>query len=177
MRRYIMIAAVALQSLECSINTYHRIDATAPLAQPADTRSGEVATDPEVVPGLWQMLGDAGFGFRRMEEAAFIVRKADGRLILVRWPEAGEPGTSRWFGPLPSGVVAIAHTHPNWDPNPSKIDIRTAQQSHLPVYVVTRSEISKTLGRSPQIVLSGDWRIEATRRAVDGHGCIHISPR
>jgi hypothetical protein len=158
MRCYIMIAAIALQSLECSVNTNHRTGVTASLAPPADIRSGEVATDPEVIPGLWQMLGDAGFGFGRMEQAAFIVREADGRLILVRWPEAGEPGTSRWVGPLPNGVVAIAHTHPNWDPNPSKIDIRTAQQSHLPVYVVTRTEISKTLGGLPQIVLSGDWR-------------------
>ncbi len=93
------------------------------------------------MPVLWQMFGDAGFGLRHTEEAAFIVGNADGRLALIRWPEAGEPDTSRWTGPLPEGVVAIVHTHPNWNPLPSKIDIRTAQRSRLPVYVVTRTEI------------------------------------
>jgi hypothetical protein len=157
MRRQIMIAAIALHSLECSVNSSQRNDAPTSLTPPTETRSGEVATDPAVLPVLWQMLGDAGFGFRHSEQAAFIVRKAGGRLILVRWPEAGEPDTSYWVGPLPDGVVAIVHTHPNWEPLPSKIDIRTAQRSHLPVYVVTRTEVSKTLGGSPQIVLSGDW--------------------
>ncbi len=157
MRCHIMIAATALLSLECSVNSNQRTNAKSSLVPPADARSGEVAGDPKVLPLLWQMLGDAGGGFRRTEVAAFIVRKADGQLVLVRWPEAGEPDTSRWVGRLPGGAVAIVHTHPNWEPLPSRIDIRTAQRSHLPVYVVTRTEISKTFGGSPLIVLNGDW--------------------
>lgn len=158
MRPQIMIVVIALQSLECSVNSNR--------APALEARSDEVADDPEVLPALWRMLGDAGLGFRHMEEAAFIVRKADGRLIVVRWPDSGEPDTARWDGPLPKSVVAIVHTHPNWEPLPSKIDIRTAQRSHLPVYVVTRTEISKTLGGSPQIVLNGDW--SAVARACAG---------
>jgi hypothetical protein len=157
MRRQIVIAAIALQSLECSVNSNPRREASASLMPPAETRSGELAIAPEVLPLLWQMLGDAGFGFRHTEQAGFIVRKPGGQLTLVRWPDAGEPDTSRWAGKLPDGAIAIVHTHPNWEPLPSKIDIRTAQRSHLPVYVITRNEISKTLGGSPQIVLSGDW--------------------
>ncbi len=52
---------------------------------------------------------------------------------------------SRWAEPLPNGVVAIVHTHPNWERLPSTIDIRTSQRIHLPVYVVTgRHDISGT---------------------------------
>jgi hypothetical protein len=157
-RQVVFIAAIALQSLGCAVNSSMKRDATHPRMVPAQTRSGEVATNPDVVPVLWEMFGDAGFGLRHTEEAAFIVGTETGRFILVRWPSGGEPDTARWTGRIPDGVVAIVHTHPNWQPLPSRIDIRTAQRSHLPVYVVTRTEISKTLGGSPQIVLTGDWR-------------------
>ena len=123
---------------------------------PAEKRSADVVTTPEILPMLWRMLDDAGHGFTHTEQAAFVVVK-DGRLALVKWADAGEPDTARWFGPLPPGVMAIVHTHPNWEPLPSNIDIRAAQQSHLPVYVVTATEISKTAGGPPEIVLNGDW--------------------
>jgi hypothetical protein len=152
MLRQVIIAAIALQLLECAVNS------TVSSAPAKQNRSDEVAGDPEVLPLLWQMLGDAGLGFRHTEQAAFIVRKNGGRWVLIRWPDAGEPNTSRWAGPPPNGAVAIVHTHPNWEPLPSRIDIRTAQRSRLPVYVITRTEISRTLGGRPQVVLSGDWR-------------------
>lgn len=155
MRRHIVvvIAGIGLLSLGCAHRRGMDREAAHSMLQP-----GEFATDPEVVPVLWQMFGDAGFGFRHTEEAAFIVGNGDGGFIFVRWPSGAEPDTARWTGPMPGRVVAIVHTHPNWLPLPSRIDIRTAKQSHVPVYVVTRRAISKTSGGSPEIVLSGDWR-------------------
>jgi len=143
MRRFMLLAAF---SFACSVNS----------TVPPEKRSTDLVTTPGMLPLLWQMLDAAGHGFRHTEEAAFVVVK-DGRLALVRWPKAGEADTVRWFGPLPDNVMAIVHTHPNWEPLPSNIDIRTAQRSHLPVYVVTATEISKTAGGSPEIVLNGDW--------------------
>lgn len=120
-------------------------------------RSAGFATNAAVLPMLWKMFGDAGFGHRHAEAAAFVVGNEKGRLMLVRWPASGEPDTVFWVGPLPSGVVAIVHTHPNWNPLPSNIDMRTARRSRLPVYVVTRTEISRTTGGSPEIVVRGEW--------------------
>jgi YVTN family beta-propeller protein len=96
---------------------------------------------------------------RHTEEAAFIVGNGAGGFIIVRWPASAELDSARWTGLLPGHVVAIVHAHPNWQPLPSGIDIRTAQRGHVPVYVVTQNAISKTSGGSPEMVLSGDWRV------------------
>ena len=119
--------------------------------------AADLVTTPEMLPPLWRMFEDSGRGFSHTEEAAFVVAGKDGRFALVRWPDAGEPDTVRWYGPFPDGVIAIVHTHPNWQPLPSKIDIRTALRCQVPVYVVTATEISKTVGGPPEIVLNGDW--------------------
>lgn len=143
MRRHVVvIAAIALETLGCAVDSSLQKEAMHPTTLPA----GEFATDPEVVPVLWQMFGDAGFGLRHTEEAAFILGNGAGGFIIVRWPASPELDSARWTGPMPGHVVAIVHTHPNWQPLPSGIDIRTAQRSHVPVYVVTRSAISKTSG-------------------------------
>ena len=120
--------------------------------------AADIVTTPEIRLMLWRMFDDSGLGFKPTEQAAFVVATGGGRLALVRWPDAGEPDTVRWYGPFPARAIAIVHTHPNWRPLPSKIDIRTAQQTHLPVYVVTATEISKTVGGPPEIVLNGDWK-------------------
>jgi JAB domain-containing protein similar to deubiquitination enzymes len=128
--------------------------------------AADLVTTPEMLPRLWGMFDDAGRGFRHTEQAAFVVATGGGRLALVRWPDAGEPDTVRWYGRFPAGVMAIVHTHPNWQPLPSNIDIRTAQQAHLPVYVVTATEISKTAGGPAEIVLNGDWKPVQVDNAV-----------
>jgi hypothetical protein len=54
MRRQIMIAAIALHSLECSVNSSQRNDAPTSLTPPTETRSGEVgrrSIDPRQVAG------------------------------------------------------------------------------------------------------------------------------
>lgn len=151
-------AAIVLQSFGCALRSIERTESPRFVAAP------EFATNPAVVPVLWKMFGDAGFGNRHTEEAAFVVGDSEGRLMLVRWPPAGEPDTVWWSGPMPTGIVAIVHTHPNWNPLPSNIDMRTARRSRLPVYVVTRSEISRTTGGSPEIVLRGEWGSRAAMR-------------
>jgi hypothetical protein len=79
----------------------------------------------------------------RTERAAFVVRNADGHVGLVVWPSS-ETDSATWVGRIPDGTVAIAHTHPYWRPKPSNIDMVTARNVKLPVYVVTRSEVWKT---------------------------------
>lgn len=104
------------------------------------------------------MLEDSGLGLRRTEAAGFVVIGDDGRLALTRWPDQGELGAAFWYGPIPKRAIAIVHTHPNWKPLPSTVDAQTAEHSHLPVYVITRTTISKTCGAAPEIVFHGNWR-------------------
>jgi hypothetical protein len=118
---------------------------------------GELAHDPLVRDELWKLLEDAHYGFAETEQAMFIIRGSDGRFSFVRWTSTGIPHHAQWTAPIPLGVVAIVHTHPNWMPRPSLTDIRTALRSNLPVYVVTRTRITKTIGGETSLVLKGDW--------------------
>ena len=118
----------------------------------------ELAHDPAVRAAMWQLMQDTRYGFAETEEAVFIVRERDGRLSFVRWSSTQVPHQARWEGPWPRGVVAIAHTHPNWLAQPSELDRHVARRSNVPVYVVTRTRIVKTSGGETQMVVKGDWR-------------------
>jgi proteasome lid subunit RPN8/RPN11 len=117
----------------------------------------DVAHDAAVREFFWELMTMTRYGFAETEEAAFIV-VSNGSLSFVRWSSAEVPHQARWEGPFPEGTVAIVHTHPNWIPSPSAVDVQTAQRSRLPVYVITRHRISKTKGGKSEIVFEGDWR-------------------
>lgn len=92
------------------------------------------------VAAVLSLLGQAG----NMEDAAFIVLDPQGHYSVVRWPSAGVPDSAMWVGRIPEGTVAIAHTHPDWRPRPSTIDVATSRGAKLPVYVVTRTQVWET---------------------------------
>ena len=121
---------------------------------------------------LWQFSELLRPTHNNVEVAAFVVRDDAGTLSCLLWPRLSWGRSQRFRGTIPQRTVAIVHTHPNWEPLPSKIDIRTAQRSHLPVYVVTRTEITKTLGGSPQIVLNG--AVARTAKAAMGPDTITV---
>ena len=118
----------------------------------------EIAHDVRVREQLWSLLRDSYFGFAKTEEAAFVVKKPNGEYGLVRWPDTAVPKESRWVGAFPEGTIAIAHTHPNDLPQPSRADVRTARLRKIPVYVITRLRITKTTGGKAVTVMTGDWR-------------------
>ena len=120
--------------------------------------SGEIAGNPKALRIFWKLLERSRYGFSHMEEAAFIVRDANGTVSAIPWPEAGEPNVGRWSGAFPANTVAIVHTHPNWLPLPSDMDARTAARARTQVYVITRARITKTDGRSTTVMINGDWR-------------------
>ncbi|HEY5610982.1 MAG TPA: hypothetical protein VIL97_07235, partial [Thermoanaerobaculia bacterium] len=47
---------------------------------------------------------------QQTEDAAFIVRGAEGALNLVRWPATGRFRSTRYAGVVPAGTIAIVHT-------------------------------------------------------------------
>ena len=117
----------------------------------------ELAHVPDVRDAFWRLMVDARYGFAETEEAMFIVRDRDGRLSFVRWSSLHMPHQARWTARLPRGVVAIAHTHPNWMPEPSRTDIGTAISTKLAVYVITRTRVMKTSGGATREVLR-NWK-------------------
>lgn len=119
---------------------------------------GELAHDPFVREAAWKLLEDAHYGFAATEEAMFVIRGADGQLTFLRWNGTGIAHHAQWNGAMPAGVIAIVHTHPNTTPRPSHTDVRTAIESQVPVYVVTRSRVTKTFGGTVSIVAKGNWR-------------------
>jgi proteasome lid subunit RPN8/RPN11 len=119
---------------------------------------GDLAHDPVVRKALWQLMEESRYGFSETEEAMFIVRGRDGRFSFVRWTSLHLPHHARWTAAVPRGVVAIAHTHPNWKPNPSAIDVRTATRTNLAVYVVTRTRITKASAVDVRTIVRGEWR-------------------
>jgi hypothetical protein len=118
---------------------------------------GELAYQHDVRAAMWQLMQETRYGFAETEEALFVVRDADGHLSFVRWGSLGLPHQSRWTRSIPRGAVAIAHTHPNWLPEPSRTDVRTARASGLAVYVVTRTRITRTDGAEAITVVKGEW--------------------
>jgi len=149
--------AVALIGMLAPVSIY------TPVQPPEVAIESEIASDPRVREQLWTLLRDAFYGHAKMEEAAFVVRNSDGELGIVRWPSAGAPNESRWRGSFPKGTVAIAHTHHNGFPEPSRADKRTAETRRVPVYVVTRLKITKTTGGASITIVRGGWNPAATR--------------
>lgn len=139
------------------MHTLTPVHITTPLLPPEVTIESEIVSDPRVREKLWTLLRDAFYGHAKMEEAAFVIRNEDGELGIVRWPSAGVPNEARWRGSFPKGTVAIAHTHPNGFPEPSRADERTARLRKVPVYVLTRLKITKTTGGRSITILKGDW--------------------
>jgi proteasome lid subunit RPN8/RPN11 len=113
--------------------------------------------DPVVHGVMADMLRHARFGMSNTEEAAFLIRNGAGATFFLHWPSNGESNQATWTGPIPTGTVAILHTHPNYLPLPSNRDIRVARAVAIPVYVITRNRIERTDGDKVVIVAAGDW--------------------
>jgi proteasome lid subunit RPN8/RPN11 len=115
----------------------------------------DIVRQPQVQTLMRELVRGARSGFEHREGAAFIVRSTTGNFYSIEWPSAGALDSARWTGVIPAGTVAIAHTHPTHLPMPSNIDIVTAREVHVPVYVVTPAKITKTDGREPVVV--AEW--------------------
>jgi proteasome lid subunit RPN8/RPN11 len=137
-----MLAMVALLFLE--------------VAGTLSASSQELANHP-VVRDFCRVLLEKAESERYREQGAFIVRTEQGLLYFVTWPPSEEMDRLRWHGRFPNGTIAIVHTHPSWAREASKPDTRTARRAGIPVYVVTRSRISRTTGGESTVVVEGDW--------------------
>src|SRR5687768_8248129 len=65
-----------------------------------------------------ELMRAGGNGRRQYERGGFIRRLPDGRYEGQMWPFAPTVREATFKGPLPSGTIAIAHTHPGNIPHP-----------------------------------------------------------
>jgi len=110
--------------------------------------------DEPAVAEFCRLLLDKATAERFHEQGAFVVRTPEGLPYFVTWPAGEDKDHLRWEGRFPEGAIAIVHTHPPWMREPSKLDVRAARRTKLPVYVITPSGIVKTTGGEPEVVTS-----------------------
>lgn len=126
----------------------------------------EIFCDAQVVERSWALLKSARYGLGQREEAAFVVREPDGALAFVPWRSTAESLAAHFTGAVPPHTIAIVHTHPMSKFMPSPDDSDTARRLGIPVYVLLRMGITRTLeGRNEKLVV-GDWNPEAGRPAL-----------
>jgi hypothetical protein len=121
------------------------------------TSANDLVSDSRAMTQSWELLRAANYGQSARERSAFLVRKGDGQLELVRWQFGAESMRATYRGAVPAGTVAIIHTHPNGLPHPSRGDAELARKLALPVYVLTRHSVSFTDGSRTELVARGDW--------------------
>lgn len=95
-----------------------------------------------MMPLLSDLAARGGFGVASTEHAAFIIEDDDGEPRCLLWPFSAEFQEATWEGPLPDGVVAIAHTHPRCCRQISAGDRKQAARLGLPVIAVSMGTLS-----------------------------------
>lgn len=128
----------------------------------------KLVSQPEVVRYFSEMLRQAlGAGGGR-EEAAFVIRDGSGAIVFHPWPRSGKSKVASWRGPVPEGVIAIAHTHPsNWWSAATAHDLAEARRTRLPIFILTRAKIcvaDPATGKNVVVVDSARWRENATEQ-------------
>lgn len=119
--------------------------------------AADAGPDARTISLSWELLREAQYGRATSEHAAFLVSDADGEIHLVKWRGERRRMSATHYGRIPEGTVAIVHTHPNALPDPSPGDAALARRLNIPVYVLTRTRITRTRGGSPELIAAGDW--------------------
>jgi hypothetical protein len=110
------------------------------LILPAESRAtiDERLLEEEAVRDFFQALMRAGGnGYRQVERGGFLRLLPDGTYEGQMWPFAPTVREAGFRGKIPSGTIAIAHTHPRDTPHPSTHDIAVAKRLSIPVVVLT----------------------------------------
>jgi hypothetical protein len=131
--------------------------------------AADATLDTQTIALSWELLRTAGYGHSAREHSAFLVARANGDLQLVRWAGEATSMSATYRGAIPAGTVAIVHTHPKSLPNPSYGDVALARKLNLPVYVLTRTSITRTSGgKTTELVAVGDWNPARSNVSVRG---------
>lgn len=105
--------------------------------------SHDLTTDPRMIGFFSDVVTRAGLANHSSESAAFLVLDTRGDVQCLAWPATNEYQRDTFTGQIPFGTVAIVHTHPaGLDRLPTPFDEDKARELHLPIIVVTRTDIA-----------------------------------
>lgn len=114
----------------------------------------EELTHPRAVFWYGDLLAEGGYGRLSRERAAFLIRETDGGFTLAPWPHGGfRHATFR--GDVPAGAVAVLHTHPLREPQPSQRDKAEARRLGLPIVVITPDAVIAATPDGTELTLLG----------------------
>ena len=114
--------------------------------------SGDL-TRPEAAFWYASLLEESGYGHLPHERAAFLIRESDGTLTIAPWPHGGYRHAS-FRGHVPTGTIAILHTHPRGEERPSATDRAEARRLGLPVVVITAERVVAAMPGGGEVALS-----------------------
>lgn len=118
---------------------------------------------------LWYdvLLAESGYGQREYERAAFLIRETDGTLTLEPWPHSGFRHVT-FRGKVPARTIAILHTHPAGEPQPSVRDRAEARRLGIAVVVITPGSViaAEPSGERTRVLVSGTSRGPSARRTA-----------
>lgn len=125
----------------------------------------ELYFSPDVQNYFYLLFYQSGFGYDLTECAAWIIRDNES-YSWRKWAPIKEKYKGVWNGPIPSGAIAIAHTHPANDiAQPSKNDISTAKKIRLPIYTISIGGIWKVTPDGAVYRIKGfNWHKEIKAR-------------
>lgn len=103
---------------------------------------------------LWyaSLHAESGYGYLPRERAAFLIRETDGTLTLEPWPPGGRRHAS-FRGQVPTGTIAILHTHPRGEEQPSAQDRDEAKRLRMPVVVITAERVVAAMPDGMEVTL------------------------
>lgn len=111
-------------------------------------------TRPEATFWYASLLEESGYGRLPHERAAFLIRESDGTLTIAPWPHGGYRHAS-FRGLVPTGTIAILHTHPRGEERPSSRDRAEARRLGLPVITITSERVIAAMPDGGEVVLGG----------------------
>lgn len=136
-----------VEAIEGAAGTEARTDFATAVRTAPDATERALVLESGFSTHFFDVFMRSGYGWSKLEAAAWVTRDEAGSIRLVYWPSSGKVHGEVWRGPVPAGVVALLHTHPpTVSPRPSLVDARTAQRLGLPVYAIGRA---------------GVWRVDA----------------
>ncbi len=98
------------------------------------------------------LLAESGYGRLPRETAAFLIREADGTLTLHPWTDGGfRHATFR--GVVPPRTIAVLHTHPRGETQPSSRDREAARKLGVPVVVITPEAVIAAMPDGSELTL------------------------
>jgi proteasome lid subunit RPN8/RPN11 len=117
----------------------------------------------QVLPLLGDLLQASRSAQPDTERAMFLTRTESGDISAQLWPATRQRRQATFTGTMPANAVAIAHTHPHNSPQPSAHDIEEAARLQLPIYVVTRTSITRVDPdrTTTALVAHTDWFADA----------------